>query len=341
MEKPMQIAIDVLTSQLTAAAETFVSPEEAAYFARCYVRAHLRKSPRMTPIDDAVKDLMVWRDMPGASIDIRLNKPGASVVDCNRLAPSLKIKAIHDALTESASRSGVAAAGLINTAGIITLGMWSDGLADRDMIGLAMFNGGCGCAVPFGARRGLLGTNPLAYGIPTGGEPLTMDGATTEAPYFEIKAAAETGSPLRASVAVDQRGLPTTNAAEAMTEDGVSNLLPIGGGMKGFGIMMLVEALTGALIGSPMSSEQTLGWHPHEYGCFLLAVDIASFSDLDRFKIQMDGMTERIRGMTPAEGADRVRVPGDRANAREAEAWRIGEIDVAEETLKQLDGLSG
>lgn len=120
----------------------------------------------------------------------------------------------------------------------------------------------------------------------------------------------------------------------------MSNLLPIGGGMKGFGIMMLVEALTGALIGSPMSSEQTAGWHPHEYGCFLLAVDIASFTDLDSFKTQMDRMTDRIRGMTPAEGADRVWVPGDRANAREAEAWRIGEIDVAEETLKQLDTFS-
>ena len=49
---------------------------------------------------------------------------------------------------------------MTNTAGITTLGMWADGLARRGLIGLAMFNGGVGCATPPGGAKGVLGTNP-------------------------------------------------------------------------------------------------------------------------------------------------------------------------------------
>jgi LDH2 family malate/lactate/ureidoglycolate dehydrogenase len=95
--------------------------------------------------------------------------------------------------------------------------MWADGLARRDLIGLAMFNGGTGCSVPFGGTRGVLGTNPLAYAIPTAGDPMVLDMATTEIPFFEIKNAREKGTPLRRHVAVDSHGQPTADAKEALS----------------------------------------------------------------------------------------------------------------------------
>jgi LDH2 family malate/lactate/ureidoglycolate dehydrogenase len=331
----------VVERQLAAAAEKFVSPAEAAYFASSSLAAHLRKAPRMNPLGEAVADLRVWQAVSVREMEILADKAGMLLADCRGLAPSLKMKAIHDALEGKARQSGIAAAGLINGSGIITLNMWADGLARRELIGIAMFNGGCGCTVPFGGRRGLLGTNPIAYAIPTGDVPLAIDMATSEAPFFEVRIAREKGQPLRRGVAVDQQGRPTTDPKAAMTDDGVTNILPLGGGMKGFGLMMLLEVLTGSLIRSKMSHEQSSGWNPPEYGCFLIAVDIAGFTDLAFFKEQVDAMGRTIRAMEPADGIESVVMPGDRGHAKERAARSAGELEVDDEILRELAELAG
>lgn len=337
----MLIALHEVEHQLAAAAAKFVGSAEAAYFASCYLASHLRKSPRMNPLKEAVADLKVWRDQPERRLEILADKSGMLLADCHGLAPSLKIKEIHDGLAEKAKQTGIAAAGLINGSGIITLNMWADGLARRDLIGIAMFNGGCGCTVPFGGRKGLLGTNPIAYAIPTGDVPLAIDMATSEIPFFEIRIAREKGKQLPPGVVVDQEGLPTTDPMAAMTEDGVTNILPLGGGMKGFGLMMLIEVLTGSLVRSKMSTEQRPGWNPPEYGCFLLAVDIAAFTDIEVFKAKLNEMAQAVRAMEPAVGTESVQMPGDRGHAKEKAARAAGEIEVDGETMRELAALAG
>ncbi len=337
----MLIDLDTLDRQLMVAAEKYVSKEEAAAFASSYLGAHLRKAPRMNPIGEAVADLKVWRDSPDVSMELVVDRSGVLLVDCHGLAPSIRIGSIHDALAQKARQSGIAAAGIINGSGIITLSMWAEGLAQQDLVGIAMFNGGCGCTVPFGARKGLLGTNPMAYAIPTGGLPLSIDMATSEIPFFEIREAKEKGQPLQPGTVVNQEGLPTTDPMAAMTEDGVTNILPLGGGMKGFGLMMLIEVLTGSLIRSKLSTEQSPGWNPPEYGCFLMAIDISAFTDITLFKEKMDEMGETIRAMEPAAGATVVQMPGDRGHTREQSVRAAGEIDVHDETLRELAELAG
>jgi len=336
----MLVDLEQLERQLAVAAEKYVSKEEAAAFGSSYLAAHLRKAPRMNPIGEAVADLKVWRDNPEARMELLVERDGVLLVDCHGLAPSLRIRSIHDAVAEKATQTGIAAAGIINGSGIITLSMWADGLARRDLVGIAMFNGGCGCTVPFGARKGVLGTNPMAYSIPTGDMPISIDMATSEIPFFEIRIAKEQGRQLRAGAVVDQEGQPTTDPLAAMREDGVTNILPLGGGMKGFGLMMLIEVLTGSLIRSKLSTEQSPGWNPPEYGCFIMAVDIAAFTDLGLFKKKMAEMGQTIRAMEPVAGVTAVQMPGDRGHAREQSARTTGKIEVHEETLRQLAELA-
>lgn len=324
----MQVAIRTLEKQLTAAARQFVSLEEAAHFSDLYLETHLKKAPRMNPLAEAVADMTVWDQQGQRDIIPLVDKGAVTVLDFNGLAPSLKIKTVHDMLEERAGRYGMAAVGFRNSSGVITLNMWADGLARRDLIGLAMFNGGTGCLVPFGATRGLLGTNPLAYAIPSADDPMVLDMATTEIPYFEIKTARETGAAIRENVAVDSHGRPTTDARAAMDDDGIANLLPIGGGFKGFGISLLIEVLTGALVQSLLSTRQTPGWHPSEYGCLILALDVASFTDKAAFKTAVSDMCRTLRAQPTADGVDRVAVPGDRGRAKMRAALKAGHIDV-------------
>lgn len=332
----MLMNLSEITDKLARAAENLVAPGEARYFAEQYLLSHLKKAPRMTPLQEAIDDLKNWREAEDRRIELILDKPGVRLYDFKGLAPSLKIGELHDSLEEKARANGVAAVGFRNSAGIITLGMWADGLASRGLIGLAMFNGGAGSVIPVGGRKGIFGTNPLAVAIPTAEDPLTLDMATSEIPYFQIKNAREKGGELPPNSAVDQKGRPTRDPVRAMTEDGISNLLPLGGGFKGFGLVLMIEVLTGALIGSLMSHEQQPGWHPTECGCFLLALDPAGFGDRAGFGEQVSTLAGFLRNLDPAEGCPGVVLPGDRGADKIREALRTGAIDLDEKIVSGL-----
>ena len=129
--------------------------------------------------------------------------------------------------------------------------------------------------------------------------------AMSEIPFFQIKNAKDKGEALPEGSAVDRRGLPTTDAAVALGDDGTANLLPVGGGFKGYGLVMLIEILTGSLVRSLLSTKQTPGWNPPEYGGFVCAIDIASFTDRDLFvtlvgdQVQVKVGTYRMRRKAP------------------------------------------
>ncbi len=332
----MRVKIQDLEQQLTMAASKYVSESEASYFAKCALETHLRKAPRVNPLEEAVADLKVWAELTSNSVETVVDKESVIVLNFNRLAPSLKIKQVHDELERRARKNGIAALGFHNSSGISTLTMWSYGLAQRDLIGITMFNGGTECCVPYGGTRGVFGTNPFAYAIPTAEEPIVLDMATTEIPYFEVEQAKKNGRPLKARVAVDRDGAPTTDAREALTDDGVANLLPIGGGFKGYGIVMLLEILTGSLVRSLLSTQQTSGWHPPEYGCLILAIDVSSFCDPQEFKQSVSEMCATLHSMRPAEGFDAVVIPGDRGHAKAKDVIERGEIDIDQKTVADL-----
>lgn len=336
----MQTSIEDLRDLLTAAAQKFVSHPEAEYFAQLWLETHLKKAPRMNPLNEAVDELKVWADNSKKNIERIMAKSGVSIFDMHGLAPSLKIKEIHDDLEKRAKSNGIAATGFLNTSGIITLNLWADGLAKKDLIGIALFDGGAKCTVPIGGTRGIFGTNPMAYAIPTADQPIVLDMATSEIPFFELKAAKENNIPLKPNAAVDRHGRSTKNAADALSDESVANLLPMGGGFKGYGIMLLIEILTGSLIGGMLSTEQKAGWNPSEYGCFLLALDIGSFTDLDLFKNKVSKMCQDIRREPPADGFDKVVVPGDRGMSKLKEAQQKGSIEVDNKIMNALEKLT-
>jgi LDH2 family malate/lactate/ureidoglycolate dehydrogenase len=335
----MQITIEELTGKLAKAAARYVNPDEAGYFARLFVENHIKKFPRMNPLKEALDDLKNWRDAQTRQIQTLAEKPGLKLLDLGGLAPSLKIKEMHDALEQKARANGVASLGFRNSGAIITLGMWADGLAGRGLIGLAMFNGGKGCVTPPGGCKGVLGTNPLAYAVPGADGPFTLDMATSQIPYFQIKNAKEKGETLPPGAAVDDLGRPTTDASLAMDDDGVSNLRPLGGGFKGYGLMLLVEVLTGALVQSLMSHQQNTGWNPPEYGCFMLALDPGGFGDAAGFSGQVAELGQYLKAQPAAEGSQGVSLPGQRSQAKLEAALAAGVLEVDDKLLAELEAL--
>ena len=180
----------------------------------------------------------------------------------------------------------------------------------------------------------------MAYALPTDGAPIVLDMAMTELPFFDIQNAKEQGTPLPAGAAVDQDGRPTTDAAAALGDDGVANLLPLGGGFKGYGLAVLAEILTGALVRSFLSHQQTPGWNPSEYGGLVIAIDVAGFTDMAAFKSSVAGMCTALRGQNPAQGGGAVAIPGDRGHAKVAQAEQAGKTGVDDQVWADLKALA-
>ena len=336
----MTVRIETIEKQLRDAAAKVVSEQEAAYFAELVLETHLRKAPRMNPLEDAVAEIKVWAEAGGRQLKVEADRESVLLLDFSGLAPTLKLKYIHDQLERRARKNGMAAVGFRNSAAIVVLNPWSEGLARRDLIGITLFNGGTRCMVPFGGTLGVFGTLPLAYAVPTADKPVILDMAMSDIPFFQVKNAKDKGEALPQGSAVDRRGLPTTDAAIALGDDGAANLLPIGGGFKGYGLVMLIEILTGSLVRSLLSTRQAPGWNPPEYGGFVCAIDIASFTDPVTFKREVAEMCAEIRRQKPAEGQGEVAIPGDRGHAKAAAARTAGEIEIKDQVAEELAKLA-
>ncbi len=61
----MKLTLKDIEEKICSAAAKFVPLEEAEYFAKLYLETHLRKTPRMNPINEALNDLKAWEKRVG------------------------------------------------------------------------------------------------------------------------------------------------------------------------------------------------------------------------------------------------------------------------------------
>ena len=336
----MKIKINQVQNLLIKAAKKFVSNKEALYFAKEQIDTHLKKYPRTNPLEEAIGDLESWEKNLKNKMEIQVDKKASLLLNFNKLGPSLKLEYIHDELEIRAKKYGISMLGINNSAGIHTLNLWTDGLGKRDLISLCFFNGGPDGVIPYKGTKGIFGTNPLSYAIPTTDKPIIVDMATSNIPYFEIRNAKAKNKKLEKGVAVDSNGRITTDPKKALADNGISNLIPLGGGYKGYALVLLIEILTGSLVRSFLSSEMTPGYVNEEHGGLILAIDIRSFTDLKKFKQSVSKMAEVIRSQKPAPGIKRITLPGDRNYEKLKKALKKGEIKLDKKVIERLENLS-
>lgn len=304
--------IGELKELLTQAAQKYVTPAEAEYFANEVVETDIRKpSPDKKYQNDMVKDIKAWEGKVGP-VKKTIDLPGYSQYDFEGRGPSLKIKEIHDELERKAKTNGIAMISVINSAGFHVLHLWTQGLAKRGLFALGAWNGGPDAVVPINGTKGIFGTNPMTYGFPGDKGDIVIDMATSEIPYFKIVGAKKDGKPLPENTAVDTNGELTTDAAKALNDAGVSNLLPMGGNYKGYNINYLMEIMTSALIGARASSEMSDEYIETEHGGFIIVIDISKATDRSKYNASIKSLNEEVRAQKPKSGAESVMVPGDR-----------------------------
>jgi L-lactate dehydrogenase len=179
---------------------------------------------------------------------------------------------------------------------------------------------------PFGGVTPVMTPNPVAAGIPSVPDPILIDVSTSITTAAMCGKARKEGRRLPGKWLLDATG-QVTNDANAMNNGG--SILPIGGvdhGHKGYGLGLLIEALTQGLGGFGRADG------PTQWGAAVLALvfEPAAFGGLDAFMRQTGWLAEACRASKVPEGAPAVRLPGAAALLRKRQALTSGlELDEA------------
>ena len=209
-----------------------------------------------------------------------------------------------------AREHGMGAVCVFNTGHLAGCGYYAMQAAEADMIGHCMTAGGSGQTVPTWGAKPLLGTNPIAWAAPARKmPPYLFDAATTQVAQNKIELARRTGVDLLPYWITDKQGHPVTEESPPPPR-GEYYLLHLGGtrengSHKGYGLALMNEIICNELSG--LGPGPLLG---HPGGHFFAAYQIEAFTDLEKFKDNMDRLLEAAVAIPPAEGQERVVYPG-------------------------------
>jgi LDH2 family malate/lactate/ureidoglycolate dehydrogenase len=181
---------------------------------------------------------------------------------------------------------------------------------------------GVASVAPFGGTQAVFTPNPLAVGIPASRGPVMVDisaSITTNGMSNRLQAAGQRGSH---AWWLDAEGRPSDDPAVLSTQP-PGTILPLGGleaGHKGYGLALLVEALTGGLAGHGRA-DAAEGWGA---SVFVQLYDTEAFAGADAFLRQSDWIVEACGASKPRDAARPVRLPGERGLTRRGEQLAQG-----------------
>jgi LDH2 family malate/lactate/ureidoglycolate dehydrogenase len=218
-------------------------------------------------------------------------------------------------------------------------GLYAEMPAAAGMIGIYAAVANANHMATWGGADHLLGTNPLAIGVPSGSGPLVFDMATSIVAYGTVKKYALRGLTMPEGWFVN----PDTGAA--ITDPSHSHegmLLPMGE-YKGSGLALMLGLIAGVLNGAAFGRD-VVDFNADDEsetntGHFLVVVDIARFLPLQTFSAEVDRHVRDLRQSKRLPGVQEIRLPGDRRAECRAERLRDG-VPLAPALIAQLDKMA-
>ncbi|MFN8711168.1 MAG: Ldh family oxidoreductase [Planctomyces sp.] len=239
--------------------------------------------------------------------------PGWAIVDGQSALGQIgSVMAMNTAIAKARS-TGIAYVGLRNTGHIGAAGYYAAMAARSGLIAMVTGNDIPSVAAP-GSRGPVLGSNPIAYGVPTAsGDPILLDMATAAVAGGKVYAALQRGEPIPPTWLIGPDGHPTTDGSLYPQN---ASLAPMAG-HKGYGFGLWCEILSAILPGGNMTW-QVGSWifddpsRPSWHNASFVAVDVAAMTDLSSFHQRLQSLTDEIHRAATADGVEQVLLPGER-----------------------------
>jgi delta1-piperideine-2-carboxylate reductase len=232
-------------------------------------------------------------------------------------------------LIEAAQKFGIAGLAIQRCHHFAALWPEVEQISEQGLVGLTSVSYMPGVA-PSGGATALFGTNPIAFSWPRpGNNPIVFDMATASMAKGEIQIAARDGHSVPLGTGLSASGELTTDASEI--DKGV--LLPFGG-HKGSVIALMVELLSGPLVGETFSYEtkerDNGDGGPAQGGQFILAMSPSILSGKDTSE-----QTEQF--LKQYNNIDGTRLPGARRHENRKDT---GPRKVNLELINTIKGLT-
>lgn len=234
------------------------------------------------------------------------------------LGPVVGFAALEQ-LSERAKLNGVAVAAISNNNHLGMLALYAERVAEQGQVIIALTTSEA-LVHPWGGRSAMVGTNPIAIGVPASPKPFVLDMATGLISMGQVHDYANRGQPLEPGWALDAQGDPTLDAKAA--RDGA--IAPFGGA-KGYALGLSFEVLVAALTASALGTDVTGtldSVNVCNKGDVFIVIEPASSGIADSVSAYLNA----IRACAPAVPSRPVSVPGDRAHTQREKSLRTGVV---------------
>ena len=298
----------------------------AEVFLAAEVRDHA--SHGMIRIKDYYELWKAGRINPKPDIKVVHESPSTAVVDGDNSIGMVCARKSMELAIEKAGKAGTGWVATRNSNHFGIAGYYAMMALKHDMIGITLTNANPLVAPTFSISR-MMGTNPIAVAIPALRQPpFVADFATTPIARGKLAVAEKKGEKVALGFVQDKTGKPSDDPS--ILKSGGS-MLTLGGDRlhgshKGYCLSSIVDIFSAVFSGANFGPfvppsvaylpvlEKKVG---EGTGHFFGAMRLDAFQPAEEFKKKMDEWIETFRSAKPAEGQERVLIPGD--PEREAE----------------------
>ncbi len=281
-----------------------VSDDDACIVADVTVDADLKgfSSHGIGRFPQYIKGLKAGTIDPEAEITIENETVSMALLNGNHKFGHVVTYTAMEIAIEKAKKTGVGVVGVHNSNHFGVAGYYSDMAIMQDMVGLVVANTEPAVA-PIGGKVPIIGTNPIAIGIPSNTHYVSVDMATSASARGKLLEAKRKGENIPENVALDVDGNPTIDPEAALK----GSILPFGA-HKGYALSFMIEILAGPLVRAAFGTQVTGTADPEKMctkGDLVMAIDPSKFSDIGIFKSQVDDFVSEVKS------SGNVFIPGD------------------------------
>ena len=267
--------------------------------------------------------------------------PSFAVMDADRCMGMIPSVQAMELACQKAGQTGIAIVAVKNSTHFGANGYYANIAAKHGMMGIVVSNVDPMMNVP-GAREKAIGNNPVAFACPSKTIPsVFLDIAMSNVASLKVFKARAQGVKIPENWIVDKNGVPTDDPSRYPDEGAMQPLAA----HKGYGLAVMVDALTGALCGgatsmSGMITSWVLNLEATNHVCHsFMAINAKMFCDESEFSDRIETMSEQLRGLPKAKGSDRIYLPGEMEWERYAKAEKEG-LELPDDVLASLKDLA-
>ncbi|HAT2608500.1 TPA: ureidoglycolate dehydrogenase [Kluyvera intermedia] len=258
--------------------------------------------------------------------------PCTAILHADNAAGQVAAKAGMEFAINMAQQQGVAVVGISRMGHSGAISFFVQQAARAGLIGLSVCQSDP-MVVPFGGAEIYYGTNPLAFAAPGENDDIvTFDMATTVQAWGKVLDARSRNEAIPESWAVDKNGAPTTDPFA------VNALLPAAG-PKGYGLMMMIDVLSGILLGLPFGRQVSSMYADlgagRNLGQLHIVINPSYFTSEAGFRQHLSQTLRELNAIPPAPGFKQVYYPGQNLDINEKNSAIHG-IDIVDDIYDYL-----